>query len=172
MPAAKTKPVLRPPAGQASRSASQAASRGAPAAAPPASGSNVVPASAFEVEVWPGDDHCAYNAIRSGLIEVGVSHVPADFRAMRKVVHGACFKKETRAYMLHDGGELSWTLVQSLQHDKKTLYDLAERTEKLGRRGWAGLEEITVLANLFKVWIIIYQLGPIRWGERADFGQP
>ena len=128
----------------------------APVAEQPAVGSQSVPANAFEAELHPGDDHCAYHAIRSGLIAVGVTPVPAHYLGMRKVVYDACFKKEARGYRMHDerAGRM---LVEALCQDKKTLHDLATRTTMTGRRGWAGIEEITVLANWFKVKILIFK---------------
>ena len=76
-------------------------------------------------------------AIRSGLIAVGVTPVPAHYLGMRKVVYDACFKKEARGYRMHDE-RAGRTLVEALCQDKKTLHDLATRTTMTGRRGWAG----------------------------------
>ena len=135
----------------------------------PAVGSESVPANAFEAELHPGDDNCAYHAIRSGLIAVGVTQVPAHYMGMRNVVHDACFKREARAYRMGDE-RAGRTLVEALCQDKKTLHDLAARTLMTGRRGWAGIEEITVLANWFKVKMLIYKKSGSRYELQGQAG--
>ena len=75
-----------------------------------------MPANAFEVEHHPGDDHCAYHAIRSGLIAVGVTPVPA----VRHAVHLAALWDSPRQLPCCERFGLA-----STQSKHSTLHDLS-----------------------------------------------
>ena len=104
-----------------------------------------MPAGAVDVETHKAEHDCLYDAIRAGLLEQGVSQVPGDAKGMRRVVMEACHYRSTGAFKLETGS----TLAKTLRQDGNSLLGLAERTQKAGKPGWGGTEEMVVLANKF-----------------------
>lgn len=130
----------------------KAPTRTSPGVAEPLLDAEFLPADAVDVETHKAEHDCLYDAIRAGLLEQGVSQVPDDAKGMRRVVMEACHDRTTGAFKLETGS----TLAVTLRQDGNSLLGLAARTQKAGKPGWGGIEEMAVLANTFATNIASY----------------
>ena len=144
-----TAPALEPRSGAQHRP--KAPTRASPGVAKPRLDAEFLPAGAVDVETHKAEHDCLYDAIRAGLLEQGVSQVPGDAKGMRRVVMEACQNRSTGAFKLE-----TCTLAQTLRQDGNSLLGLAARTQKAGKPGWGGTEEMVVLANKFATNIASY----------------